>query len=315
MTSVNTLVSVVMPVFNGEAFLRQAIESVLGQTYRPIELIAVDDGSTDGSGDILARFGSQIRVVRQANAGVSAARNTGIGHAQGDYIAFLDQDDWWLPEKVSRQVELLEADDRVGLVHTAFSHLVDTSLAGVTPTECFAGQELLVGNCYAALLDEGNSIVSSSVMVRRAALEQSGLFDTSMERNTCQDYELWLRIAKGWRLGYVAVPVTMVRLHEAQGHRDYRAMFEDHLTIVLRHRSREEWTATRQGRRRLASLHDRLAVAHLEATDAWRARQHFAAALCVECSPRRVGRLAASCLPYPMLSMVRRAWQAVKGAG
>jgi glycosyltransferase involved in cell wall biosynthesis len=309
------LVSVVMPVHNGQAFLAQAVESVLAQTYQPIELIAVDDGSTDSSRDILASFGSQIRVVRQANAGVSAARNQGIAHANGDYIAFLDQDDWWLPEKVARQVQWFEADDHVGLVHTAFCHSIDPSLAGTTPTECFAGQELLVGDCYATLLDEGNAIVSSSAMVRRVALEQSGVFDTSMGRNTCQDYELWLRIAKTWRLAYVAAASTMVRSHSTQGHRDRRAMLRDEIMVLLRQKPQAAWCATAGGRRRLADLHDSLATAHFDAAKAWRARRHFASALRIEPSRRRAGRFGASCLPYPILSVVRRAWHRIKERG
>src|SRR5581483_4857500 len=99
------LVSVVVPVYNGAKYLRQALDSALGQTYPRLQLVIVDDGSTDSSAEIIASYGPRLCSIRQANAGVACARNAGIRAAAGDLIAFLDQDDWWLPEKVDRQVE------------------------------------------------------------------------------------------------------------------------------------------------------------------------------------------------------------------
>src|SRR5256885_2165082 len=125
------LVSVVIPIYNGLKYLDRAVASVLAQTYQPIEIILVDDGSTDGSWEWIASYGSQVRPIRQKNAGVGCARNTGIEHARGDLIAFLDQDDWWMPEKAARQVQAFLDDDRVGLVHTGVSHFDDISSAFV----------------------------------------------------------------------------------------------------------------------------------------------------------------------------------------
>jgi glycosyltransferase involved in cell wall biosynthesis len=308
------LVSVVMPVFNGAAFLDQAVESVLAQTYQAVELVAVDDGSTDGSAEILARSGSQVRVVRQANAGVSAARNTGISQAQGELIAFLDQDDWWLPEKVAGQVERLQSDDRIGLVHTAVTYFDEALQREVGPQDPTARPEQMTDNCYESLL-LGNPLVNSSVMVRRTALEQVGGLDLRISGNTVQDYDLWLRIAEQYRFAHLPRRLTVFRLHGNQGHRDRRAMLGSELDVLLRRRTEGEWRATRIGRRRLADLHDSLATAHFEAADAWRARRHFAKALQTEPSRRRLARFGVSCLPYGLLSHVRRAWHHKKGTG
>src|SRR5437867_2556724 len=110
-------VSVVIPVYNGERYLADAIQSVLDQTYENFEVIVVDDGSTDESAAVAKRFGEAIRYVHQANGGVSKARNTGIAEARGVYLAFLDQDDLWLPDKLSVQVAYLDSHPEVGAVY------------------------------------------------------------------------------------------------------------------------------------------------------------------------------------------------------
>ena len=114
--SSNTLVSVVIPSYNGQEMIHRAINSVFQQTYKNHEIIVVDDGSTDSTLDVLSRYGSQITLIRQQNAGAVVARNIGAKHANGAYIAFLDQDDWWVPKKLEIQVRALEADPSLGLV-------------------------------------------------------------------------------------------------------------------------------------------------------------------------------------------------------
>ncbi|HJX31876.1 MAG TPA: glycosyltransferase [Thermodesulfobacteriota bacterium] len=110
------LLSVIIPVYNGERYLAESIQSVLAQDYRPIEIIVVDDGSTDGTAEI-ARFYKNIRYLFQKNKGLSGARNTGIAAAQGEFLAFLDADDMWMPEKLSRQVSYLAQHPDVGFVY------------------------------------------------------------------------------------------------------------------------------------------------------------------------------------------------------
>lgn len=105
----NSLISCVVPVFNGECFLDETLQSILAQTYRPIELIVADDGSTDGTLAILSGYGDRIRVVTQETAGPAAARNLGLRAARGEFVAFLDADDLWSPEKLARQMECFVA--------------------------------------------------------------------------------------------------------------------------------------------------------------------------------------------------------------
>ena len=110
-------VSVVIPVYNGEQYLADAIQSVRDQTYQNVEVIVVDDGSTDESADVAKKFGEAIRYVHQSNGGVGKARNTGIAAARGAYLAFLDQDDLWLPDKLAVQVAYLDSHPEVGAVY------------------------------------------------------------------------------------------------------------------------------------------------------------------------------------------------------
>ncbi len=102
------LISCIVPVFNGERYLAEALESIFAQTHRPIEIIVIDDGSTDGTPDVAARFKSSIKYIRQTNAGPPAARNRGLSEAESDFIAFLDADDLWHPEKLARQLRQFE---------------------------------------------------------------------------------------------------------------------------------------------------------------------------------------------------------------
>lgn len=302
------LVSVVMPIYNGESYIAQAVESVLAQTYPSIELIAVDDGSIDGSGDVLASYGERVTMIRQANSGVAAARNMGIMHARGEFVAFLDQDDWWLPEKVARQIALFQGSGRVGLVHTGavfYSERLQAETRALNPA---ARPDLMVGDCFESLLLMGNMVINSSVIVRRSALEQVGLCDLEISGNTVQDYELWLRIARQYEFGFVDERLTMFRLHDSQGHRDHRGMLREELKVLMRLQSDAAWRQSAQTRRRLANLYDSIAVECIEAGEPNEARRHFAAALRYDPSRRRLVRYGASCLPYTILSPLRLAW-------
>lgn len=116
------LISCIIPVFNGERYLGEALESVLAQTYHPVEVIVVDDGSTDGTAEVAARYGRQISFLQQLNQGPATARNLGLSAAQGTFIAFLDGDDLWHPEKLSRQMARLQERPEIDLCFTRFQH-------------------------------------------------------------------------------------------------------------------------------------------------------------------------------------------------
>ena len=162
------LVTVMITVFNGAAYLAEAIETVLAQTYRSIELIVLDDGSTDGSGDVANSFGSALRYEPQENAGMSGARNSAVALATGAYFSFLDADDRFRPEKIARQMEILQADPSVDVV---FGHMTEF----VSPD---------VDEQAAALLrDPVHDLpwrTPNLMLVRREAFERVGLFSTEL---------------------------------------------------------------------------------------------------------------------------------------
>lgn len=225
-------ISVVIPAFNCENYIGETLESVLRQTLKAFEIIVVNDGSTDGTAATLEKFRKFIRYIYQANKGPSAARNVGISYATGDYIAFLDNDDVWLPEKLSRQVDALRHHPEAALVFTEAEWVRDD---GTTARYSFGRsassapkrsvglrsqiarlQEhdaaILVGDWYGDLLDD-NFIINSSVLVRRQALEVVGRIDESLVLNS--DYDLWLRIASKYPMAYLNLPVVKYRLRES----------------------------------------------------------------------------------------------------
>ena len=154
------LVSVVIPVYNGERFLAEAIESVQGQTWRPVEVIVVDDGSTDRSGEVARRFAS-VRCLRQDNAGQAVARNHGAAVATGQFLAFLDADDLWLADKLERQMAALRASPDLVAVFGWAEEFVDAgSGPGVRPLRRLPAQ------------------LPSAMLIRRAAFQQLGGYDS-----------------------------------------------------------------------------------------------------------------------------------------
>jgi glycosyltransferase involved in cell wall biosynthesis len=158
------LVSVVVPVHNGERYLAECLASVFAQTWRPLEVIVVDDGSTDGSAAVAATAGP-VRILSQANAGVATARNAGVAAAQADFIALLDQDDLWLPAKLAVQMQHLLDDPALDYVLTGQERFIEpgcTLPAWARPHQV----DTVVGGCE-----------PSAVLFRRAAFERVGPFD------------------------------------------------------------------------------------------------------------------------------------------
>ncbi|MFO0811527.1 MAG: glycosyltransferase [Gemmataceae bacterium] len=301
------LVSVVMPVYNGSRFLRQAIDSVLGQTYAPTEIVVVDDGSTDDSPVILTSYGDKVRAIRQQNAGVSEARNTGVRNARGEFVAFIDQDDWWLPTKVARQVELFAADPTLGLVHTNAGLFDAPSGAFIEGWHYASRSGLLVGRCYDQLL-LSNAIFNSSVMVRKAVLDAVGGFDTDIRRNTLQDYDLWLRVAKHSPFAYIAENLIVYRLHPEQGLWKVRDSLVEELRLLERVVGEADLVATPAMRQRLVSLLDQLSIAQLDARDRAGARVSVWRSLKLRWSGRNALLLGLTAFPCSWNERFRAAW-------
>ena len=201
-------VSVVIPTYNYGRYIVEAIESVLNQTFPDREVIVVDDGSTDDTGELIGRFGDRVRYIYQRNLGPSAARNTGIRAARGEYVGFLDSDDLWLPEKLALQVAVLDSCQAVGLVYSDALFFRDETQAIIgAHREVFphpAGRIL-------AQLVLGNVISSPTPLVRRSILDRVGLFDEDLKAS--EDWDLWIRIAKICEIAYIDQPLAKYRRH------------------------------------------------------------------------------------------------------
>lgn len=196
-------VSVVIPTYNNAGTLAEAVASVRSQRWPAIEIIVVDDGSADETPQVLRDLaGPDLRAVRQANGGSSAARNTGIGLARREWIAFLDADDYWLPGKLAAQFDALEAQP------TAMYSFTDVRVRYPDGSEA----ELRVRPFNRSLVLEliwGNMFGTPTVLVRRDCFESVGLFDTSLR--TGEDWDMWLRLASAYKEAYVGRPLVMVR--------------------------------------------------------------------------------------------------------
>ncbi len=190
-------VSVVVPTYNSADRVTDAIKSVLAQTYTDFEIVVIDDGSTDQTEEALRQFGDRIHYFKQENHGVSAARNAGIRKSRGEYIAFLDSDDFWLPEKLAEQVPVLDADREVGLVYSDW-----TVMSGETVLQSSYHKNLTPASGYVfdQLIQRG-FVLTSGVVVRRRCLDDVGDFDKSLA--IAQDYDLWLRISYRWQIQLV----------------------------------------------------------------------------------------------------------------
>jgi glycosyltransferase involved in cell wall biosynthesis len=204
-------VSVIIPTYQSAKYVSGAIESVLAQTYRDFELIVVDDGSTDETSAVLQPYRDSINVIQQNNQGLSTARNTGIRHAQGQFLAFLDSDDLWFPQKLEKQMALFTSNDHIGLV---FSDV-----------EYFEGSHTYKRTCFSVNppfhdavtrpLFENNFVPMPTAMIRLKALEDQLIwFDPRL--TSCEDYDLWLRISEFWQADYSSEVLARYRISSAQ---------------------------------------------------------------------------------------------------
>ncbi|NJK55609.1 MAG: glycosyltransferase family 2 protein [Pleurocapsa sp. SU_5_0] len=207
-------VSVIIPAYNGDRYLAEAIDSVLQQTYQDYEIIVVDDGSTDHTAQVAQQYGKTIRYLTQTNQGVAASRNLGLAAALGDYIAFLDQDDILLPHKLSSQTALLDQDTDLGMVNSGWqiyrgnsiSDCQDTAEAAVKPWE-------QIPQLTSADLIIWKPVFLGAMLFRRNWLERVGGFNTSLEQTP--DVDLVMRLAKiGCPAAWVEQITVKYRQHE-----------------------------------------------------------------------------------------------------
>lgn len=235
-------VSVIIPAYNAGAYIADTVTSALAQTYRDIEVIVVDDGSTDQTLMALEAFGDRVRVHQQPNGGVARARNTGVGLATGSYIAFLDADDLWLPRKLEMQLQQSDAP-------MTFTDRFNIGERGILPEVQSLVTPMQGGDIFVELMREGNFITNTSVMMRRELFEQMGGFYTGL--NGTEDWDLWIRIAERHPIGFIPEPLVRYRFHAGGISRNFTRMGRERTMVITRslalERGRElDWRTRRQ---------------------------------------------------------------------
>jgi glycosyltransferase involved in cell wall biosynthesis len=231
-------VSVVVPCYNGEKYLSESLASVLAQTFRDLEVIAVDDGSNDRSKEVVLAFEDQrVRLVEHdRNRGIAAARNTGVRHARGEFVAFLDQDDLWYPEKLSKQVRILDGDVD-GDIALVFSNreILSQGKRFVNPEDRkfpHPINKVTTREVLKAFL-RTNFVPLISVVVRRGCFEKAGLFDETI-RSGVDDFEFCVRLAMtGYRFAHIDEVLVTRREHE-DNFSDPTQFLEDDLAVMAR---------------------------------------------------------------------------------
>jgi len=238
--STESIVSVIIPTYNRAGFISDAIQSVLDQTYNNIEIIVVDDGSTDSTKDVLNQFMNKIHYYRTENKGPAHARNIGMKAASGKYIAFLDSDDLYLPWKLTLQVAFMEAHPEVGLVATEASSLIGDTIAeeyhlrsfhgiynrkgwsyedvypvrGLFYCKAFANPvPYYIGNIFSYVL-QGPLLISTTILFPRELLQSVGYQNESYR--LAEEYELIVRICKHYNVAFLNIPTYLYRYHDNQ---------------------------------------------------------------------------------------------------
>jgi glycosyltransferase involved in cell wall biosynthesis len=201
----NADVTVIVPAWNAARFLGVTLQSLRDQTTPPTQVIVVDDGSTDGTAEVAAEAGAT--VLRQRQRGPGAARNRGLGVAATEFVAFLDADDWYVPDKLERSIETLVELNAKCLCTDAWIVRDDRILghknAGSTVASVLTTERLL----------QGNPVICSTVVARRAALQKARGFDEHPDLIATEDFDLWLRLSQEEPIAYLAQPMTFYRVH------------------------------------------------------------------------------------------------------
>jgi glycosyltransferase involved in cell wall biosynthesis len=218
--------SVVMPTYNRAGLVARAVDSVLAQTCRDFEVIVVDDGSTDDTEVVVRPYRDRIRYLRQSNRGSASARNLGILECRGRYVAFLDSDDLWHPEKLARTEEAIEAHPDAGLFYSDYrSRAADGRPVRVE--RC----RPVVGNAYSEILLHYFAL-TSTVVCKRECFDVCGLFHEPLRR--AQDWDMWIRIARRFSFVHIPAVLTEYTWEPFNGERASRSTIDDLQSVVDR---------------------------------------------------------------------------------
>ena len=221
-------ISVIIPCFNSGKYLRECLDSVLSQTSQDFEVIVVDDGSTDDTPSIIKSYGSRVRLIRQDNKGPSSARNAGIKIAQGNYIAFQDADDVWLPRKLELQYRFLQENPPYLWVYSDMSTFNDKQ---VLQESWFSDRSTHEGKVLEKLINS-NFIPTITVLIKKQLLLEVGGFDEKLR--SCEDKELWLRLSLQYPLGRLNQVLAKRRFHAHNLVRDNRLLITSEIEALKR---------------------------------------------------------------------------------
>jgi len=288
----NPKVSVIIPAYNCARYIAEAIDSVLAQTYQDFEIIVVDDESTDGTGEVVRRYGDRVRYIRQKNRGPSGAKNTGIQAARGEYVSTLDGDDLWMPERLEKLVPLLDQQPELGFVY-GDCYRIDETPDRIQPRTAFQIHGGARRGWVLERLVMVNFVPSQSVLIRRRALDTVGLFDESYRIG--EDWDLWLRLAARYPVDFIPDVVAMRRQHAQNITNNSDVTMMSNAVSILNHLKQREPEAVA----RIRHAHNRAL-----------ARAHFLLGVaCVNSGDRRRGRVEiARSLRYAPINMKAYGW-------
>ncbi len=215
-------VSVIIHTYNNEKFIAETIKSVLRQTYKDYEIIVVDDGSEDGTRDALHPYMQDIRYHYKENGGIASAKNAGISLSNAEFIAFLDHDDLWIPDKLKIQMEYFDAHPQIGLVYAKYASFMGDKELRTKPEKGYSGW------IFKELLSK-SFVQTSTVMVKRECLDAVGPYDESFK--LADEYDMFLRVAKRFQCGFVDKELTRYRVHDRNASRNDLLFDKENLRV------------------------------------------------------------------------------------
>ena len=258
-------ISVVIPAYNCSQYISKTVESVLSQTCKDFEIVIADDGSTDDTKDkvdMLIKEGAPIKYIYHENKGPAVARNTGIRNASGEYIAFLDADDLWVPEKLELQMEIFQKNSDVGLVYSDVQNF-DDSRRWQADRFHYSPEQVArqSGWIFPAFFRREVHIPTSTVMVKKKCFDEVGLFDENMKKLCSQDREVFLRITRKYQAHYIHRPLALYRIRAGSRSRQISKLLEGQ-RYVINKMAKNKWVSRLDAVRALANSYYEAALGY-----------------------------------------------------